>query len=59
MTTSQWRTFRGYQFLTKHVPNIEKKLLDMEVHESNIYFREVSRCNYSPNALLELTSNQL
>lgn len=40
-TLSQWRTFRGYQLLTQYVSSIEKKLVDMDVHDLNTYFREV------------------
>jgi hypothetical protein len=64
---SQCRTFRRYQLLTQHIPNIEKKLVDMDIHDLNIYFWEVSsnqlylccRCPYPDNfsygkALVEL-----
>lgn len=40
--TSQRRTFRGYKLITQYISGLEKALLDMDVQESNTYFREVS-----------------
>lgn len=39
---SQCRTFQGYKLLIQNIPNLEEKLLKMEVDELVVYFREVS-----------------
>lgn len=38
---SQCRTFRGYNLLVRHVPGIEAKLLDLELPQLSIFFRDV------------------
>lgn len=37
----QARSFRAYELLARHVPGIEKKLVDMDTNELGAYFRDV------------------
>ena len=37
----QNRTFRGYNLLARHVPGFESKLVDLEVPQLSVFFRDV------------------
>ena len=37
----QDRTFRGYNLLARHVPGFEKKLVDLDIAQLGVFFRDV------------------
>ena len=37
----QNRTLRGYNLLVKHVPGFEKNLVDLDISELGVFFRDV------------------
>lgn len=49
--SSQTRTFQAYKLLTRHIPSMETKLLEMDTHELGTYFKDVR----APNLFLLLT----